>query len=302
MSQFNNLTCTNFPPHNFKPKYYFAANQRLVLIGAYSLDELQDHVVKYFSDVPAAPRAKSDLLLDLQTPPSWEKSIKSAISSYGMPFSDSSLARLYRIVPVKDKHTLCVTWQVPPCDENNWKSKPEEYIAHLLGHESKGSLLSALKQKSWATGCEAGCDDSGHYNSSSHRLMYMSFALLEDGVKNWHEIVSYVYMYIGMIRQFCSSESGLPDWIYEELRSIHEVSYKYEDESSPEDLVESIAEEFNPACPLPPDRLLDGNSLLFEFNAEAVQVCQIIFCSNLRLLSPRNLMFTNADTQFVYPI
>mmetsp|Transcript_25023 Transcript_25023/g.38696 ORF Transcript_25023/g.38696 Transcript_25023/m.38696 type:complete len:904 (-) Transcript_25023:2329-5040(-) len=188
-----------------------------------------------------------------------------------MPFPESSLARLYRIVPVTDKHSLCITWQVPPADKNNWKSKPEDYIAHLLGHESKGSLLSALKQKSWATGCSAGCDSSGHYNSSSHRLLYMSFALSEDGVEHWHEIVSYVYMYIGMIRHFCLSESGLPDWIYEELRSINEVSFKFEDESSPEELVESIAEDLNPACPLPPDRLLDGHSLLFEFNGKAIQ-------------------------------
>ena len=33
----------------------------LVVIGAYSLDELQDQVMKCFSDIPANPRVKSSL-------------------------------------------------------------------------------------------------------------------------------------------------------------------------------------------------------------------------------------------------
>ena len=46
-------------------------------------------------------------------------------------------------------------------------------------------------------------------------------------------------------------------WIFEELRSIQEISYRYDDEQSPEDLVESLADELAPAHPLPPERLLE---------------------------------------------
>ncbi len=86
---------------------------------------------------------------------------------------------------------------------------------------------------------------------------------------NWREVVAMMYQYIGMLRHYC--RQGLPMWIYDELRSIQDVSYRYDDEQSPEDLVESLADELAPAHPLPADRLLDGTSLLFDYEPEKIQ-------------------------------
>lgn len=47
-----------------------------------------------------------------------------------------------------------------------YKTKPSEYIGHLIGHEGEGSVLSLLRYKRWATGVSAGISGSG-YNSSS---------------------------------------------------------------------------------------------------------------------------------------
>ena len=88
---------------------------------------------------------------------------------------------------------------------------------------------------------------------------------------NWREVVSMVYQYIGLLRYHC--REGLPKWIYEELRSIQEVSYRYDDEQAPEDFVESLADELAPTYALPPERLLDGTSLLFEYDPISIQVC-----------------------------
>jgi secreted Zn-dependent insulinase-like peptidase len=79
-----------------------------------------------------------------------------------------------------------------------------------------------------------------------------------------------VYQYVGMLRYHC--EHGLPTWIYDELRSIQEVAHRYDDEQSPEDLVETLAEELAPEHVLPPERLLDGTSLLFEYDPAAMKV------------------------------
>ena len=65
---------------------------------------------------------------------------------------------------------------------------------------------------------------------------------------------------------------GLPIWIYEELRSINAVAHKYSDEESPEDIVETFAEEMAPQYCLPPARLLAGSDLLFEYRPELIQV------------------------------
>ena len=257
----------------FYDQFYYAQNMRLVVIGAYSLDELQSQVVKKFSGVPALPREPSPLNIQLEDAVTWNETSHSPIEDFGMPL-DPSLGKIYRIVPVKEKHNLTITWQLPP--QRNWKSKPADYVAHLLGHEASGSLLSSLKARSWANTCYAGIDSGGHENASSHALFSFNLVLSEEGVSNWVEIISLVYTYIGMVRYYCHSDKGLPPCIYDELKAVHEMAYAFADEMTPEELVEDIAEDA--ICSyLPPERLLDGNSLLYEFDGDAIKVS---FCSS----------------------
>lgn len=75
-----------------------------------------------------------------------------------------------------------------------------------------------------------------------------------------------------MLRHYASSADGLPEWIYEELMSIHELSYRYADEPSPDDLVQELAEELAPHQGLPPERLLDGSELLFAYDPVEIKV------------------------------
>lgn len=96
--------------------------------------------------------------------------------------------------------------------------------------------------------------------------------LSEDGVKFYNEIISYVYQYIGMLHYHCLSEEGIPQYIFDEIKSVHDVSYKFDDEPSPEDLVEAIAEDLVPVpYTMPPERLLDGHSLYFEFDQNSIR-------------------------------
>ena len=137
------------------------------MVGAYTLDELQKKVTKCFSGISAAPRVSSpfsSLGVESNQPNlrNWDNVLlRSPIKSLGMPFDPVSLAKIYRMLPVKDRHSLSITWQLPPQQEN-WKSKPCDIIGHLLGHEGKGSLLSALKEKSWVTSCYAGMGSQGY--------------------------------------------------------------------------------------------------------------------------------------------
>lgn len=123
---------------------------RLVVIGGFSLDILQKEVVKSFSGVPKK---------GLET--SWDTIPESPFKESGMPFTDACLEKVFYIAPVKDRHGLSVSWQIPS-QLNNWKSKPGDYIAHLIGHEAQGSLLAALKSRSWATACCAGVGGEGY--------------------------------------------------------------------------------------------------------------------------------------------
>lgn len=123
---------------------------RLVLIGGYSLDVLQELAIESFSDIPSKCNIQS-----------WDTIPKSPYIDAGMPFTSDSLAKVYYMAPVRDRHSLSVTWQIPT-QLGNWRSKPCDYVAHLIGHEAQGSLLAAIKAKSWATACCAGVGAEGY--------------------------------------------------------------------------------------------------------------------------------------------
>jgi secreted Zn-dependent insulinase-like peptidase len=273
----------------FYHTHYYAANMSLVVMGAYTLDELQTQVLQCCSTIPNSPRydgSRRSIVAGnveiLQSSSSsaaagscWRSLIDHQIKhninpmvAHGMPFADTALRKLYRIIPVKDSHILQITWQIPP-QGANWKSKPTDYIGHLMGHESQGSILSACKEKNWVTSCSAGLNNcSGMENASSHGLYTMTFTLTENGVHHWEQVVRIVYQYIGMLL----NHKRLPSYIYDELVKMGEATYKYQEEVSTEEFVEDIADRLAPShALLPPDRLLDGFDLLWEYDEVAVR-------------------------------
>ena len=271
---------------NFYEMYYYSSNMRVVVIGAYTLDELQHLVETSFKDMPDKPRLDSALNMKRDNPNTWDEICTSPLEEYGFPFCKStSLMKLYKIIPIKDTHSLTLTWQIPP-QRNNWKTKPCDVIAHLLGHESKGSILSLLKSKHWATSCCAGVGGDGYEDAPSHSLFSITITLSSDVIQQnyWIDIVRTILTYIGMMKYYCKQDDGLPVWIYEELKTIGDLSYKYANEQSPTDAVESIAETLSPLYNLPPERILDGNHLLWEFNNEEISslLCNYFTVDNCR--------------------
>lgn len=264
--------------------HYFARNMRLVVMAGYELDEIQRQVVQYFKDVPANPRINVDDTTNVTT---------TNLHPYKMPFHTSSLGKIYRALPVRDHHTLTLTWQIPSICQH-WKTKPADYLAHLLGHEASGSILAALKQHGWAMGCSAGTGEDGEGDSSMHALFTFSFSLSKEGVRNWENVVNVVFSYIGMLKYNFregyvdtngKKKEGLPLWIYNELKSIADLSYKYADEGDVTDTVEEVAENMAPWYNLPVERLLDGDSLLFGDVVDNSCVKDLLF----NYLTPQNL-------------
>jgi nardilysin len=254
---------------NFYNQYYFAANMRLVIIGAYTLDELQRQVEDKFKGIPSSPRQAPAFPIQYQNIHTWDAKFQSVMTEQSLPMPQSSLQKIYRLVPVQDRHTLSITWQVPS-QITHWKAKPCDYLAHLLGHEAQGSILAYLKKKSWVTSCYAGVGSEGLEFASTHALFVMSFSLSEDGVAHWKQICLEVFTYIGMLRYLLYHQE-LPLWIYEELKVTHEVSYQFSNEESPSDFVERLADRLAPHFNTPPERLLDSRDLIFEYDEVAIQ-------------------------------
>lgn len=79
---------------------------------AESLDVLQSWLLELFGNVKKGPKKTLEFKV---AGPFWE------------------VGKLYRLEAVKDVHILDLTWTLP-CLRRNYLKKPEDYIAHLLGH------------------------------------------------------------------------------------------------------------------------------------------------------------------------
>ena len=90
---------------------------------------MQGFATKYFSDIPNK---------DVGNP-----------EFPGGPYPQSHLGKMLEVVPIKENRSLDLHFPLPPTRQH-YSKKPANYISHLIGHESAGSIISYLKKKNWA--------------------------------------------------------------------------------------------------------------------------------------------------------
>ncbi|CAN7134639.1 unnamed protein product [Brassica rapa subsp. narinosa] len=196
-------------------EYYHGGLMKLVVIGGESLDTLESWVVELFGEV----KNGSKIMPTLEAKgPIWEG------------------GKLYRLEAVKDVHTLDLTWTLPPL-RHAYVKKPEDYLAHLLGHEGKGSLLSFLKGKGWATSLSAGVGDDGINRSSLAYVFGMSIHLTDSGLEKIYDIIAYTYQYLKLLR-----DASPQEWIFKELQDIGNMDFRYAEEQAADDYAAELSE------------------------------------------------------------
>ncbi|KAK2386573.1 Insulinase (Peptidase family M16) family protein [Trifolium repens] len=195
--------------------YYHGGLMKLVVIGGESLDVLESWVVELFGAVKKGPQVNPKFTVE---GPIWKP------------------GKIYRLEAVKDVHILDLSWTLP-CLHQEYLKKPEDYLAHLLGHEGRGSLLSFLKAKGWATSLSAGVGDDGIYRSSIAYVFVMSIHLTDSGVEKIFDIIGYVYQYLNLLRQNSPQE-----WIFKELQNIGNMEFRFAEEQPQDDYAAELAE------------------------------------------------------------
>ncbi|KAL5757085.1 hypothetical protein ACOSQ2_021831 [Xanthoceras sorbifolium] len=195
--------------------FYHGGLMKLVVIGGEPLDTLESWVVELFSNIRKGPNIKPEFSVE---GPIWKA------------------GKLYRLEAVKDVHILDLTWTLP-CLRQNYLKKSEDYLAHLLGHEGRGSLHSFLKARGWATSVAAGVGDEGMHRSSIGYIFGMSIHLTDSGLEKIFDIIGYVYQYLKLLRQVSPQE-----WIFKELQDIGNMEFRFAEEQPQDDYVAELAE------------------------------------------------------------
>lgn len=193
----------------FYQSHYSSDVMSLVVSANQSLDSLEQLVTEAFSKV----ERKS---LSIKSP-----SIKKHLNVQEVIklFEPESLPALLQIKPEKTLRRLSLSFPIEST-KPYYQSKPLSYIAHILGHEGKGSLLSELKRLNLASYISAG---TGHI--FKHEATFVvSIGLTEKGEKGWEKVTELVFSAIKRIQ----SEPLNPK-LYQDLAKISELEYRFKD-------------------------------------------------------------------------
>nr|WP_287836537.1 insulinase family protein [Halomonas sp.] len=189
---------------DFYHRYYDANVMNLAVVAPQPLDELEALVVERFADIPDH---------DLSAP------------TIDAPLIDpDTLPRYVERQSLQDRRQLRFYFPIPdPTDE--YRTKPTQLIAHLLGDEGDGSLLAVLREAGLADGLSAGVGRG----DGNEALFTVSISLTPAGAERLDDIEATLFAAIEQIRA-----DGLAEWRYDEQKSLSEQAFRFQQHGAPQ--------------------------------------------------------------------
>ena len=196
---------------DFYQAHYSANNMKLVILGKEPLDTLKRWAIEKFSDIP-----NKDIDTKLVNQPFFEP---------------GSLPKQLNVQTIMDKRTLSLAFPIPS-DAEHTESKPLNYIANLIGHEGKGSLLSKLKNLNLVDSLSAGSE----FDTRTHALFMINMTLTEKGLAEYPLILDTVFDYIALIQS-----EGIRKLYFDEQVILSDIAFKFQEKSEPIHYTSSLA-------------------------------------------------------------
>lgn len=195
----------------FYQAHYDANVMHLAIIAPQSLDTLETWISDRFTEIPdrglARPTIDAPLLTERQLPAHLE--VKRLDNRPQVQF----------LFPIDDPI-------------NDFRHKPQAYLANLLGHEGQGSLLATLRQAGWADGLSAG-STRGDGNSA---LFAVNISLTPEGIKQLDRIQASLFRMIEII-----GKQGIEAWRYDEQARLGDQEFRFLQRGEPIHKVSELA-------------------------------------------------------------
>ena len=188
---------------DFYERYYDANVMHLAVVAPQSLEDLEALVVERFAAIA-------------------DRGLSAPEITEPLAREDAQPQRV-AIQSVRDSRQLRFLFPIPdPIAE--YRHKPADLIAHLLGHEGDGSLLAILREAGWADGLAAGVSrGDGH-----HALFSVNVSLTPAGAEHLDEIEATLFAAIEQVRS-----GGLEEWRYAEKANLAEQEFRFQQHGAP---------------------------------------------------------------------
>ncbi|WNO60726.1 insulinase family protein [Rheinheimera sp. MMS21-TC3] len=253
---------------HFFQQQYSAKRMTLVLVSPLPLDEQRRYVEKYFTAIANQQPVKPMLTEPLYLP-----------EQQGIQLN---------IRPHKDSQKLVVSFALP--DIQTWyKHKIISFLAHLIGDEADGSLLSYLKQRAWVNQLSAG----GGIDGSNYKDFTIAFELTDQGLSQRDAIVSSLFSYLALLKS-----KPLPIDLYQEKQILLEWAYLYQE---PADELETASHLSINMQHYPVTDIIFGDYRMEAPNESLYQHILQYFCStNMRLMLVASKVAVDKQAQWYH--
>lgn len=209
-------------------KFYetrYSSNQMtLAVVGPQSIEKLQSMVEGTFKRIPNRNLRKPEEEWNGIIPPFGGQSVIEPFGNY------------VKIVPVQDARQLSINWPIvyKGAEDRDIAllTKQANYIAHLVGHEGPGSLLSYLKRKGYVNAVSAGNSDE----LSDFETFEVTVSLTKAGLAAVDDVVEAVFSYLSMLK-----DRNIPKSTFNEVLQIEELQWRFAQKGGVSDYVQSLA-------------------------------------------------------------
>lgn len=204
----------------FYERYYSASNMALAMVANSSLDDMEALVKDKFSEVPKF-QVDDNMIVE----PLFEK---------------GQLPKWVRSESEKDKKMLTLVF---PLDDQKayYPDKSLELVAHILGHEGKGSLFSYLKNQGYVDALASG-QFIGYQGGT---VFSLSIALTNKGIESQEEVIEAVFSVLNMLKKKMPASL-----IFDDLAKINQLGFDYQDRVDEQQLVMHIASDLHYYSPV----------------------------------------------------
>ena len=236
----------------FHKTHYRAANMTLAVLGREPLGDLAARVRALFTDVPpgAVGAPKGNVTL----------------------FEPGRLPLQVNVVPEREYRAVSLTFPVPPLKQH-YRLKPLQYVAHLVGHEGTGSLVSLLRARGLANTLSAGTG-LAHADVATFQVR---IGLTQRGLADLDTVVGLVFATLKRIH-----DTGPEPYRYGEFQRMSALSFQYMDAVDAGSLTQAIAHNLHDHAPAD---VLVAPYVLERFDAS-------LTWQYLAALTPANLLLT----------
>jgi insulysin len=155
-----------------------------------------------------------------------------------------------------------------------WRHKPGNFIAHFVGHEGPGSLLSYLKNKGWVNTLHSGPQLLARGFSMFKVTIYLTqegfskyfhfcgmfgFMLTLSRSENHRSVMVAIFKYLSLLRS-----SELPAWYQREMSLMSQTRFRFKEKTKPESYAVWVSSHME--WPVPRDLVLAAPQLIWEWD------------------------------------